>query len=153
MTADARGFSYELDPLRRKRQWELELAVTALQQANARAHSARTALEAWEIRFAAARVEWVRRIARDASLDAASHHRASAYLADLMRRIDEARLGVENADGERDLCLEHVAQAHRAMEAIERHRKDALEQFRRDAIRAAYAEADDQWLRRIGGLA
>lgn len=151
MNAMPRGFHFPLEPLRRKREWELEQARAALARANRALREIEERIDALEIRFAAARAEWLRRMAGELAFDAQVQRLAASYAAELTRLLAAARQEVEKIRRSQEEAMRQVTQARQALEGIERRRGEALEEFRRDSERRGSRESDDAWLHRRPG--
>jgi flagellar export protein FliJ len=148
MTNLPRGFHFALEPVRRKHEWDVEHARLGLADANRRVAEIDERLEAAQVRFAAARAEWGRRISEDTALNAHSQRIAAAYLADVTRLIREARAALDEARRRQREAIERIADAQRALETIERLRDEDLREHRMAASRRALVEADELWLHR-----
>jgi len=148
MNAAPRGFDFPLEPLRRKREWELDDARSALAHANRSLREIEERIDALEIRFAAARAEWGRRMAGELAFDAQVQRLAASYAMELTRLLALARKDVEAARRAQEEAVGAVVQARQALEGIERRREEALEDFRRESDRSASREGDDAWLHR-----
>jgi len=143
---DLRGFRDALEPVRRQREWELDRAIARLAAARA-AHlrsqeSERAAQWETESQSQIAAQAWTRHG------DPTARGRLLEFLVQLQQRqIDIARQTAKLA-GELAVAQAALLQRQQELEALQRHRADALAEYRLEQDRRAAAQADDAWLAR-----
>ncbi|HSV47302.1 MAG TPA: hypothetical protein VLJ58_16045 [Ramlibacter sp.] len=143
---DLRSFDYAMEPLRRRRSWELDIALA--RQANASAE-----LFALEERVRELDRDCDAR-ARDAS--AAWHQRPDATGLERNLKYLAALQGMRAALlQEVDVLQERLAQlkqqsvlAQQRLEVLNRHRQQESQEYAGAQLRAAAAEADRDWMAR-----
>ena len=146
-STDMRGFCYPLEPLRKRREWELDAAMTAvaaLRKQLADKETMKREIEDESITQAAlAATAWKQRG------DPRSQIGLLAYLAQLQQRKTRVDLAI-TALHERLVQAQHEA-LHRQqqMEVLQRHRADELDLYRIDQQRKSVAEADRDWTMRL----
>lgn len=148
MTTDLRGFDYALEPLRRKRQWQLEAAQAALgrlerelSRAIQRVAELRETYDA-ERRHAAESL-----VSRS---DPAAHRRSLGWLAEQRRAIARAEEFVARLREDRKALVARCTAEQQALEILERHREECQATFIREAEARAYTDTDREWLSRLG---
>lgn len=144
MSVDLRRFDYALEPLRRRRQWQLE----ALQASLGRVH---VELERVSEELATLRKrheDESQRLARGLTgpFDPVGHGRALRWLAKQFRsiRVAEDRLVALWAERARfaQLCLAQQQQ----VDVLDRHREECVADFVQEESGRMSAEADRDWL-------
>jgi flagellar biosynthesis chaperone FliJ len=142
----ARGFRYELEPLRRQRAMELDEARARLAEALSRLAAARERRESLEVRFAAARAEWSR---RQEGLSLQFQRLAATYLRDLGKLIIDCTVEIERQETLRGEAAANAMEAHRALEVVEKHRDGEVREHLRGLDRKGFAEADESFVQRF----
>ncbi|AMO22196.1 hypothetical protein GCM10027034_25040 [Ramlibacter solisilvae] len=138
-----RGFDYALEPVRRRREWQLEAAQAELgrvQRALAECEADRERVET----ECAAEASVAGR-AWSARPDPVAQSHRLAYLAALQQRrkdveAEAAELARQVADVRRK-CLER----QRQLDVLDEHRGDALAEHLAEATRRQAVQADQEW--------
>jgi hypothetical protein len=145
-STDTRGFRYPLEPLRQRRQWQLDAAMAAVaalrKQITERSASRRAVQDESVAQADMASQDWKRRV------DPATQAGLLAYLV----RLEQTKALI---DAEIVTLKEKLAVAQlealsrqRGVEALQRHRTDALDEYRAEQDRKAAARADQDWTAR-----
>lgn len=141
-----RGFTYVLEPLHHQRSWQLEQARLLLAQAQK--HLADQERELGDLRAThrsssqEAMHAWARRV------EPAAHTRALAYLSNLHAEIEDRSHTVASSRASVVRLEQAYIEAHRRLDAIEKHREAALQEHEAEQLRQQAAEADREWLAR-----
>lgn len=146
MSTDLRLFEYSLEPLRRRRQWQLEAAKTQLGRALRALEDAAQELEA----LRSGHLEQSRQVAQQLarSIDPGAYARALRWLADRMQSIRAAEARIADLRAERARAAAQCAAEQRKLEALESHRDECLAEFAQEEQRRQATEADRDWLTR-----
>ncbi len=143
MATDLRGFRYALEPLRERRQWQLDAALAqlaALRRRMADSEAARDALDRDAAEQSArAASTWTARV------DPIAHTRSLAYLMQLQRQRAGIERQIAQLRDELARAQVTVAQRQQGLEMLQRHRKEELDMYRLDKDRKTGAEADQDW--------
>ena len=142
--------SYELEPLWRRREWELDAARLGLAGASSALALAERRLETLQVRFAAGRTHASRRAQDAGAFSLHSQRVAVAYFGALLRAIESAGEEVRRLDAERERAMRDVLEASVAFEAVDRHRAGALAEHESATRRKELASADEAWTQRAG---
>jgi len=149
MKRASREFRFELEALRRKREWELDALRLELAHAGRLLQQANERKEALEIRVATARQDWARRSAGAGVIDVHWQRVAAAYLSDLREMMKRVLDEIRALHEAREQALARVTAAHRELEVLERQRERAIETFNIEAGRRELVRADENWLQRM----
>jgi hypothetical protein len=114
-------FRYALEPVRLARQWELDGLLVELAAANAAMAAHRQDLQALLDRMAAAEQEW-RHMGQGTVVPAGRYMLLSYYIGDCRLRVPGLEAKVHDALRVRDLLIERVIAARKALDAVEEHR-------------------------------
>jgi flagellar export protein FliJ len=147
---DARAFPYPLEPLRRRREWELETARLVLGRATGAVELARRRLRALEVRFAAARSHAALHAEQAAGFSLHGQRVAATYFTALLRAIESAAEDVRRLEVERERAMREVLAASIAFETVDRHRAAARAEHEGEVRRREFAVADESWTQRSG---
>ena len=147
-SSEIRGFRYPLEPLRKRRGWELDLAmaaVAALRNQLDDKQAMRQAVEDESIaQGALAARAWAQRG------DPSTQSRLLVYLAQLQERKAGIELAIAALHEQLALAQEEAQRSQQQVEMLERHRKEELELYRVGEQRKSIAEADRDWAMRLG---
>lgn len=141
----AARFRYALQPLLLTRQWDLEALLRELAGQNEAVARQEAALAALRARSALAADEWSALSQASGHLSVDRFSMLAAYLNDLAGLVRASALVLDQLNAERDLLIERVAAAQRAIEAIEEHRDAMQAKFVQLRASGDYKLADDQW--------
>jgi hypothetical protein len=145
---DMRGFSYALEPVRRRRAWDLEAALGRLGNLSRRLDEKRKAGEALRADCAAQALQASR--AWTARPDPATHSRLLQYLVELHARTVEADREIDALVGEVRVARDQCASEQQALDVIDRHRGQMLGSYATEQERRFSAYADADWVARAG---
>ncbi len=139
-----RGWRYPLEPLRKRRQWQLDAALAQASQLRqgliaSQARLARLDEEA-KAQSAQANVAWQNH------RDPIMHTRLLGYLAAQHARGAAIHGEIELLRQQINSAQQEVLQRHHALEALHRHHKEAMDQERRQQGRGQQAQADQHWI-------
>ena len=146
MSVDLRGFDYGLEPVRQRRQWQLDAALARLGKAEA---AVRDAAEALEMLRATLRTD-------GQAAGEGLGRRLDPYRHRLrLARLTQLRIEIEFADAELDalkaerMALQAECRARqRALDVIEAHRAECIAEYACDEARRQAIAADRDWLAR-----
>lgn len=146
MTVDLRRFAYPLEPLRRRREWDLDAARAELGRVQAELDAACREAEA----LAARQAQATRRVADGlaAGVDPANHRRALLWLAALRSQTKAAEARVASLRARRANVSARCLEAQRRLDVVVRHREECLADYGKDAQARDAADADREWLAR-----
>lgn len=144
--ADTRGFSYRLEPVRRRREWKLDAMLAHLGSLNRRLGERRAAGEALRQQCAAQALQVSR--AWTILPDPMTQSHVLEYLAALHARSVETEREIAALTIELRLAREQCASQQRGLELLDRHRAEMLDSYATDQARKLSAEADADWLGR-----
>lgn len=145
-STDMRGFRYPLEPVRKRREWQLDAAM-------AQVAAVRKQLDECLAMWQRAEDEAVAQAGLAAQAwrhrsDPATQTRLLAFLARLQgdkarieSDIDRLRVELSTAQQEALRCQQH-------METLQRHRTEVLSAYRIDQDRKSSVEADQDWTAR-----
>lgn len=145
MSVDLRLFEYRLEPVLVMARWKLDAARARLGKATRDVVEAEDALGALraahqaQCRCAAVAAE---------RLDPTCYPRVLSWLAESRRRIEAGVVRVAELEAERRRGLVECTRLHHEVEALERHRKDAQDEFMIAEHSRVLREADRDWLAR-----
>ena len=140
MAADTRGFSYSLEPVRRRREWKLDAALEHLGKVNRQLAEKKAAGEALREVCAAQALQasrnWTTRS------DPVTKTRMIQYLAALHARRVETDREIATLRIELRLARERCASQQQALEVIDTHRAEVVASYATDQARKSSAHAD-----------
>ncbi|RYY82202.1 MAG: hypothetical protein EOO24_40820 [Comamonadaceae bacterium] len=145
-TADPRGFTYALEPERRRRQWQLDAAMArlgGLRRQMAQWESTRDKLQA-ECAAQAAQVGqvWAHRV------DPGAHARLLRYVAALQQRRADADKEIASLAEQLTMARLACSARQQKLEALDRHRAEAQKAHATESHRKEAALADQDWTAR-----
>jgi SMC interacting uncharacterized protein involved in chromosome segregation len=150
MTIDLRGFEYALEPLLRRRQWQLDALQARLGKIEEAIRNAQDALDELHSRYRALGEETGRSLVRRLDLD--HHRRCLARLTQLWTEIGLGKSELATLQDDRESvrrqCLDH----RHKVDVIEAHREECIAAFAIDEARRLAAQADRDWLARASIL-
>ena len=145
--SELRGFRYALEPLRKRRGWELDLAVAAVATLRKHLHDKQAMRKAVEDESIAqselAARAWTQRG------DPSTQSRLLAYLTQLQERKAHIELAITALHEQLALAQQEVQRNQQDVEMLERHRSEEMEFYRLEEQRKSVAEADRDWAMRI----
>ena len=142
-----RNFTYALEGLRRKHEWQLEAAQTRLAKIGIALAQALEQLTAAQgcLRGALAAAQQ-----KPSSLEPDVHERTLAYLLSLQRQVKEAEQKRAELERQQSSAREDCLAQYRKSESLERDRKRALHEHRADCVRREEKELERDWNGREG---
>ena len=147
-SSEVRGFRYPLEPLRKRRGWELDLAMTAVAALRKQLQDKQAMRQAAEdeamAQGALAARAWTQRG------DPSTQSRLLAYLAQLQERKATIELAIAALHEQLALAQQEAQRSQQQVEMLERHRKEELDLYRIGEQRKTIAEADRDWAMRLG---
>jgi len=146
MAADTRGFSYSLEPVRRRREWKLEAALAHLGNVHRQLAEKNAAGEALRELCVAQAQQAARNWT--ARADPVTKTRMIQYLASLHARNAETEREIATLRTELRIARERCASQQQALELIETHRAEMLALYATDRARKSSAHADADWISR-----
>lgn len=146
MKGDLRGFDYALEPLRRKRGWQLEASQAALVRAEAELRRALEELAELRDAYEAERQQASRALL--ARSDPSAHRRGLGWLVSRRRSIAQAEEVAARLREERKAIVARCRVEQQELDVVERHRDECAAEFIRQSEARAYSEADREWLAR-----
>jgi hypothetical protein len=143
---DTRGFTYVLEPVRRRREWDLDAALARLGSLNRQMAEKRAAGEALREDCASQALQASR--AWTDRPDPVTHSRLLEYLAALhVRRVATER-AIAVLSRELRLAREQCASEQQGLEILQRHRAEMCASYATDQARKFSAQADADWIAR-----
>lgn len=149
MSPDPRGFRWPLQPLRNKREWELESARSALLQAQQALGRADAGVRALELRYRTHAQSAAD--AMHARLEPVLHREALGYLLQLGDEADRAREELARASEQAAQAKKTYIERQLSLDALSAQREEAKRLYRADESRRTDSEADRDWLSRHAG--
>jgi len=142
-----RGFTYALEPVRQRRQWQLDAQLARLAAQQRMLSDSRAALVLLEqgvdrqsglaVRF------WTERP------DPRAQVRMLGYLAMLQQRRLDAERDIAALAKEVDETREQCTRLHQRLEVLDQHRRESVAQHVVEHQRNMASEADRDWLARL----
>lgn len=145
-TSDPRGFTYALEPERRRRQWQLDAAMAQL-------GALRRQMTEWEsIRDklqdeCAAQADQAGRVWAHRA-DPGAHARLLCYMAALQRRRVDAEREIAALSELLARARHECSAQQQKLEVLDRHKADAQKDHATESHRKASAQADQDWAAR-----
>jgi len=142
-----RGFTYPLEPVRQRRQWQLDAQLARLAAQQRKLSESRTALAQMEQgvdrQSALAARFWTERP------DPRTQVRMLGYLAMLQQRRLDAERDIAALAKEVDETREQCTRLHQRLEVLDQHRRESVAQHVVEHQRNMASEADRDWLARL----
>ncbi|MBV8659143.1 MAG: hypothetical protein JO142_15085 [Burkholderiales bacterium] len=142
-----RGFTYELEPLQRVREW----AVHELRLELAKQHVDATALRTQISQLRAVVAQMAAEAAQQRAADVSIHidrflitHQYAAHIAEQLHTAQHKLIVVE---AEVDRLTAALHQQQKFLDGLADHREEAVKAFGHLQEKASMVEADDAWLR------
>jgi flagellar export protein FliJ len=146
VSTDLRRFDYALEPLRRRRQWELDALQAELGRVQREVVRAEELVERLRQELQEATAAAVRDVS--AWIDPGRHPRSVGFLVQLRVGIEAGAGRVEALRAERESVRAQLAEKQQKLDVIERHREEAVAEFAQHEEARIAAEADRDWLAR-----
>lgn len=144
--ADLRGFSYALEPLRRQRGWQLEQQRLQLARARQQLNEEEQVLSRQKQKHAQSSHAVLS--AASLRLEPGVHARSLAYLTQLQKDMTIQAETIRTLRAQYEKAQQAYFQAHKNLEALDRHRDLALLEHTAECLRMQALEADRDWLAR-----
>ncbi len=146
MRIDLRRFEYALEPLRRRRQWELDALRAELGRVQKQVSEAEEAVE----RLRGDLREATTAAARDLSarIDPSRHPRSVGWLVQLRTAIEAGTARVAALRTARDQVRARLVAGQQKLDTLERHREESQAEFAQVEEARLATEADRDWLTR-----
>lgn len=138
-------FVYPLEPLRLTREWALDAARQALAQQNALLAEAGQAMDKARQQESTAQEQARALGAGGSALPVQQFLQHGRYLDWLGQAAQDAAQKLDDAGQERDALAVQLAAAQRALDGVERHRKQVRQAFQRARAQDEARQADDLW--------
>jgi flagellar export protein FliJ len=138
-------FVYPLEPLRLTREWALDAARQALARQNAVLAEAGQAMDQARQQESLAQQQARALGAGGGALPVQQFLQHGRYLDWLGQAAQAAARKLDQAGQERDALAVQLATAQRALDGVERHRKQARQYFQRARAQEEARQADDLW--------
>ncbi|MFS2053920.1 hypothetical protein ACEN9J_11260 [Variovorax sp. Varisp41] len=143
---DIRGFSYPLEPVRQRQQWQLDRCLAALGRAQ-------KLLDQTEVQLKQLREthDGQARALSEATLrrlDPGAHRRALGYLTHLRERSNEVETLRDTQRLARDELRRECTERRLRLDGLDRHKEDALAEFAHEIRQRNANEQDRDWLAR-----
>lgn len=146
MRTDLRRFDYALEPLRRRRQWELDALRAELGRAQQKVTEAEELVDRLREDLRAATSAAARGLA--SGIDPVRHPRSVGWLVQLRAGIEAALGRLEVRRTEREAVRKRLVAHQQRLDVIERHREESLAEFGQAEEGRLATEADRDWLAR-----
>jgi hypothetical protein len=138
-------FRYALQPVLLTRQWALDALLLDLNRINDDLRNCRQAFDSLQQEIGSVSLAWQAETGQASGLTVDRFALVTRYMADLAQQKREQESLLAELEHERNLMIERVAKAKRAVEAAERHRDLMRVKFTRQQMSAQFKDADDQW--------
>jgi flagellar biosynthesis chaperone FliJ len=145
--ADLRGFSYELEALRRQRAWKLDQLRMQMSQAQQFLGEQRQKLAQLNASHAAGGADAIK--AAQIRLNPSTHICTLTYLARLQRDIARQQEMVNALLRQQDVLKQDYIREQQRLEALNRHREHAVNAYASEWLRRQAVETDRDWLARV----
>lgn len=147
MMRDQRGFEYQLEPLRRRCEWDLNEVTLALAALNSDLAGQEGRADALARQMAQVSAELAQR-AHSGVLNLELHRLGHSYLNHLHERLHQKRQRVQQLQHQRDELIQRSQRLRKFSDGVEQHRDEALRDHASGMARVAFKDADDIWLQR-----
>ena len=149
MSADLRGFTYALEPLRTRQRWQLEALQVKLGAANRDIAEVAATLAQFSEQLRAQHAQASDAVTR--RIDPALQRRTLYWLVQLREEIAQAQSRMDRLCEQRaGLRAEFLAKQNK-LDVIERHRDESLADYSQTQQNRVGAAADGDWLARRPG--
>lgn len=138
-------FRYALEPILLMRQWDVQAALSALGEHNARQRQHQQHVDHLQSLEEQAVAERTTLLTPGATLSIAQIARGTRYHTDLRTQIVAASARTKQLDREREELVARLTRFQLEVEGYEEHRRDMHERFERDQTSTDMKQADDQW--------
>jgi hypothetical protein len=145
-TVDLRGFAYALEPLRQRRQWQLDALQLRFARLQMELRAAQVEFEMMQATHKAAAVHVAGRATQQ--MDPRAHAHSLQWLAQLRARMAQSEALCERLEADCGRVGRACLSDQQKLNAIEAHRDDAVADFAQDLHRRQSVEADRDWLAR-----
>jgi hypothetical protein len=145
---DRRGFEYQLEPVQRKTDWDLNDVAQELARINREVQEQERKLQRLTEEFSAVQASWAKQL-RSERLNVDMQRFTYAYLGTLQDKICLNRDGLRTLEQNRDAALARSHNLRKFADNIGRHRDEAVREHERRMADLAYKDADDIWLQRM----
>lgn len=141
----AARFRYALEPIALQRQWALDALLRELSDCNAVLAQRQSECDAVLAQVALAGHEWRALGGAGVPVGVERFALLSRYLADRRRQARTMEEAIAMLKRERDQMIDKIANARRAVDAVEEHRDDMRREFIKGRLSGEFKDADDQW--------
>ena len=141
----ARGFVYQLEPVRSSRQWELDARSAELSDASAAITAQEAKAQAIRAGQHAAVLAWQASCGAGMQLGIDVLTRMQAYSAELARQLQVSSQEMVVLEERRSQLVDQVWAAQRSLEAVEKHRLQSLSRYAQAGMNREFIAADNQW--------
>lgn len=138
-------FRYALEPVRLSREWALDALRLALGESQAVLAEHEMALQQAQQRSAAAVAAWGGLAGAGRTLAADQLLLAQRYLADCRQQQRTAEAALAAQQDKHEELVAQVLAAQRALDAVEEHRQQAWNAFRKARQSLEFKDADAHW--------
>ena len=146
MSVDLRGFDYGLEPVRQRRQWQLDAALARLGKIEAAVRDATAALDELRATLLADGKAASEGLGR--RFDPHQHRLRLTSLVQLRIEIERAEMELTALKAERTTLQAECRTRQRALDVVEAHRTESVAEFACDEARRQATAADRDWLAR-----
>jgi flagellar biosynthesis chaperone FliJ len=141
---DLRRFDYALEPLRKRRRWQLDALEARLGRVEREVQQAMEELEVLRARHREESEQAAQRLS--GAIDLEGYARVLTWLADRVRAIHAQQERLEELRRERIRVRAKCLAQQQKVDVIERHRADCLAEFSIEEQNRQSSEADREWL-------
>jgi hypothetical protein len=142
---NAKGFRYELQPVLLTRQWTLDQLFLELKQINGDLQRLQLACKELGEQSIKVGKEWRARSEGSQHIDVAAMTVMRCYMQDLSVQHASKQKELDDTQVQRNLLIDRIAAAKRAVEAIEAHKEKMQVAFDRVSVSNDFKISDDQW--------
>ncbi len=147
MASEPRGFEYDLEPLRRKSDWDLQSLRLNLASVNGEIDAQEQAVKQAQDRLETATADHLRQQGRMQVIHIDKQTNAYAYITQLSGQLKHCKSVLSELESKRDQIIDNLHKLQKFADGLEEHREKELKGYIQLIGKADVVEADDAWLR------
>jgi hypothetical protein len=142
-----RGFTYILDPLRKKCDWELQALTLQLAHINEEIASQRERVDVIDAELGDMNAMILKTQRTNMVIDIDRFCIAHGYQRHLHQQLRSAENRFRQIEDERDRTMDSAHRLQRYAEGLDEHRDESIKEYSKGLGKAAMLESDDAWMR------
>jgi len=147
MAGEPRGFDYELEPLRRKSDWELQSLRLALAAFNSEIDAQVLVVKQVRDRLTVATEDHLRQQGRMQVIHIDKQTNAYEYITQLSQQLKHCKEVLLQLEDKRDQVIKDLHKLQKFADGLDEHREKELKGYIQLIGKADIVEADDAWSR------